>query len=317
MKRIYLLVVLITVLAVLIALPSCKKKDSPPPTNPFAAIDYGSVPVDTAPDPNSLVGIHKNILKTRCAVPGCHDGNFEPDFRTPQSSFATLVFQPIVKNNETNGFVYRVVPYKPTESVLYERITNCCFINEDDRMPQDNIGVPLEENDVNAIKTWIENGAKDISGQVPGYPNLEPTIQPYFAVVDAATYQTNFASTEHRIDSVSYNAFVLPDSTNVVFAFIVKDDSTAYQQLQVNQLRLSFDPDDFSSSTSFTAQYIHVPPPNETDFFGITINTASLPHNQQVYMRYFVNDGDHQANTQFPTDNLPLPYKTFWSFYIY
>lgn len=297
---------------------SCKKKEQDVvPVNPFSSIDYGSVPVDSTADPNSLAGIHKNILQPRCAVPGCHDGNFEPDFRTPQSAYATLVYHPIVKNNEGETFTYRVVPYQPVKSVLYERITNCCFVNQDDRMPQDNIGVPLADSDILSIKTWIENGAKDISGNVAEYPNLPPNISPYYAVVDAATYQVNYTAENNRIDSVPYNPFLLPNNTNVIFAFIVSDDSTAYQQLQVNKLKLSFDPDDFSNATTLTAQYIHVPPPNETDFFGITINTANLPHNQIVYMRYYVNDGDNANNSQFPTDNLPQAYKTYWAFYVY
>ncbi len=82
-------------------------------------------------------------------------------------------------------------------------------------------------------------------------------------------------------------------------------------------MKLSFDPNDFSNAIPFTAQYYHVPPPNPADFFGITINTANLPHNQLVYIRYFVNDGDHPNNTEFPTNNLPIQYKTFWSFYVY
>ncbi len=305
------------VIVIVMIQQGCKKKEEDVlPANPFSGVDYGTLPADTAADPNSLAGLHKNIFQTRCAIPGCHDGNFEPDFRTPQSTYATLVYHPIIKNNAGEIFDYRVVPYKPLNSVLYERITNCCFVNQDDRMPQDNIGVPLGDSDILAIKTWIENGAKDISGNVAEYPNLPPNISPFYAVVDAATYQTNYAEETNRIDSVSYNSFYLPDSTNVIFAFIISDDSTAYQQLQVNQLKLSFDPDDFNTATTLTAQYVHVPPPNATDFFGITINTASLPHGQIVYMRYFVNDGDNPNTMQFPTDNLPLAYKTFWSFYI-
>lgn len=314
----YKLVLAITTIIVVVMIQNgCKKKEEPAPANPFATIDYGTVPVVPNPDPNSLVGIHTNILQPKCAVPGCHDGNFEPDFRTPQSAYSTLVYHPVKKNNTDEAFVFRVVPYKPLESVLYERITNCCFVNQDDRMPQDNIGVPLPDGDVQAIKNWITAGAKDVFGNVPTYPNFEPTINPYYAVVDAATYQIQYTAQNNRIDSLPYKAFLLPTNTNVVFAFIVSDDSTAYPQLQVNQMKLSFDPDDFSNPIAFTAQYIHVPPPNENDFFGITINTADLPQNQIVYMRYFVNDGDHTTNTQFPTDNLQIEYKTFWSFYVY
>jgi len=43
--------------------------------------------VTTEPDPASLEGIHKNIFVKTCANSGCHDGTFEPDFRTAESSF--------------------------------------------------------------------------------------------------------------------------------------------------------------------------------------------------------------------------------------
>lgn len=320
MKRLSykLFIAITTMIAIGMVIQSgCKKTEEPAPANPFSGIDYGTVPVVSNPDPNSLVGIHTNILQPKCAVPGCHDGNFEPDFRTPQSSYSTLLYHPVKKNDSAESFVFRVVPYKSSESVLYERITNCCFVNQDDRMPQDNIGVPLPDTDVQAIKNWIDAGAKDMFGNVPTYPNFEPTINPYYGVVDAATYQISYTDQNNRIDSLPYKSFLLPDNTNVVFVFLVSDDSTAYPQLQVNQMKLSFDPDDFSTATTYTAQYYHIPPPNESDFFGITINTANLPHNQVVYMRYYVNDGDHSNNTHFPTNNLQIEYKTYWSFYVY
>jgi len=68
------------VVLVLVVIHSCKK--DPLPHNPYDDINYGSTTPATPPDPNSIVGIHKNILLTRCAKSGCHDGNFEPDFRT-------------------------------------------------------------------------------------------------------------------------------------------------------------------------------------------------------------------------------------------
>ena len=180
-------------IALFVFLNSCKKEETPQlPANPFENIDYGSTSAPIPPDPNSLVGIHTNILQPKCAIPGCHDGNFEPDFRTPQSAFSTLVYHPVVKNNATESFKFRVVPFKSAESVFYERITNCCFVNQDDRMPQDNIGVPLPDSDIAAIKAWIDNGAKDIGGNVPSYPNLEPIINPVFFVLDQATYKINY-----------------------------------------------------------------------------------------------------------------------------
>ena len=292
---------------------SCKKKDASEdaPANPFAKIDYGTLPVETNLDPNSLVGIHTNILKPKCAVPGCHDGNFEPDFRTPQSSYSTMVYHVIKKNNADSTFVFRVIPYKPSESVLYERITNCCFINQDDRMPQDNIGVPLPTSDVQAIKNWINDGAKDIFGKVALYPNLEPTIGTFFGCVNNPTYSLAYTRAENRKDSIGYNTFYLPKNTNVIFVFTATDDSTATSQLKVNKMKMSLDPDDFSNATSLTASYFVDP---QNSFYQISVNTSALPQDTVVYVRYFVNDGDHTNDTQFPTDNLIIQYKTLWSF---
>ena len=57
-----------------------------------------------------------------CANSGCHDGNFEPDFRTVESSYSTLVYQPVVKNNDNQTYEYRVVPGNSAQSILYARL---------------------------------------------------------------------------------------------------------------------------------------------------------------------------------------------------
>ena len=149
-KLIFILGILSSILVFTIT--SCKK-DEVVPENPFDKIDYG----DDTPNPDTLnsitlAGLHRNLFVTKCAVPGCHDGNFEPDFRTVQSSYSTLVYAPIIKNNDANEFTYRVIPYDTANSVLYERITNCCFVNADDRMPQDNIGTGLPQADIDKVK---------------------------------------------------------------------------------------------------------------------------------------------------------------------
>ena len=61
-------------------------------------------------NPASIEGLHANIFGKTCANSGCHDGNFEPDFRTIESTYNTLVFQPIIKNDLQGTYEYRVVP---------------------------------------------------------------------------------------------------------------------------------------------------------------------------------------------------------------
>lgn len=298
---------------IMIIIHSCKK-DEPIPPNPYDDVDYGTITDPTPPDPNSFVGIHTNILKTRCAKSGCHDGNFEPDFRTVESSYATLVYHRIKKNSPDTAFTFRVVPYDTAMSVLHERLTNCCFVNQDDRMPQDIIGVPLEQNLINNIVYWIMNGAKDMFGNVPAYPNTSPKILYYYAT--DATYTANYGDANNRMDSIYYNPFYVPNNSTLNLAFLVSDDSTSIASMQMNKLEISTSADDFTSPAlvaSYTATYINAPP---NEFHLVTINSGTLPNSDTLFMRYYVNDGDHAQDTEFPTTNLPFPYKTYWSFFV-
>ena len=73
-------------------------------------------------DPSSFSALHNNIFSTTCANSGCHDGTFEPDFRTIESSYNSLVYQPPIKNDANNSFDYRVKPGDAIQSVLYHRL---------------------------------------------------------------------------------------------------------------------------------------------------------------------------------------------------
>ncbi|MEI7803023.1 MAG: hypothetical protein WCI97_10285, partial [Bacteroidota bacterium] len=78
-------------LTLTIVIFSCKKKvttvEGTIPDNPYDTVNYDETGIPEVPiDSNSFLGIHKYILSKKCGVPGCHDGNFEPDFRTVQSA---------------------------------------------------------------------------------------------------------------------------------------------------------------------------------------------------------------------------------------
>lgn len=301
----------------------CDKETVIPP-NPYDDILYPTppTPVDTL-NPNSFVAIHRDILRPRCSVPGCHDGHFEPDFRTVQSSYSTLVYASIIKNNADSTFTFRVVPNDTTNSVLHERITNCCFVNQNDRMPQDNIGVPLESDYISRIENWIMDGAKNMFGEVAQYPNQAPQIA-YYAAVD--TFELNavitaaqggfpLSSAGNRIDGVYYNPFILNAGQNFAMLIAIEDDSTALSNLQLNKLRFSYDEDDFSPSApgyqERTAQFFSIP---GFEIWYVQLNASLFNTGQVVYMRYYVSDGE--STTEMPRDEMVIQYKTFWSFYV-
>ena len=119
--------------------------------------------------------IYSDIFYPSCSLAGCHDGSFEPDFRTLQSSYSTLVLHPLIKNNREASYTYRVVPYDTAASVLFERVTNCCFVDVQDRMPfYDKEG--LSRIQINLIADWISQGAPNIFGEIPAYHCSPPEI---------------------------------------------------------------------------------------------------------------------------------------------
>jgi hypothetical protein len=154
--------------------------------------------------------------------------------------------------------------------------------------------------------------AKDMFGYLPTYQNTEPYVLYYYDT--NANYTLNYGADTNRIDSLFYSPFYVPNNSTLNLAFFVSDDSTAVQNMQVNTLKISTKPDDFSSAISYTATYYYVNA--TTQFYLATINTGALPNSDTLFFRYFINDGDHPNNTQFPTDNLVFQYKTYYSFFV-
>ncbi len=165
MKKILLFLVLILCF-------SCKEE-----INPFEFDNNSNSINDTTYflEPTSFSALHHNIFSTTCANSGCHDGTFEPDFRTIESSYNSLVYQPPIKNDNNNSFNYRVDPGNSLQSVLYHRLI----------VDIDGISgiMPLESEDdwnnnkdeyIQNIKDWIDQGAKDMFGNSPLLPNDIP-----------------------------------------------------------------------------------------------------------------------------------------------
>lgn len=297
------------ILAMTITIFACKKDEELPP-NPYDSVDYGTTsPYIDSLNQNSITSIHRDIFLPKCANPGCHDGTFEPDYRTIQSSYSTMVYHRINKNNVEESFTFRVLPFNKEESVLYERITNCCFVNQDDRMPQDNIGVGLPDEDIARIGAWIDEGAKDFTGNTASYPNTEPSFT-FFVAIDtlfATTYQDN------RVDDIPYNPFILENNLELYVVPLIEDDSTSTANLLNPTLSFSYTADGFDNPDyQITATPIAIP--GEGEFMLCRFNTSQFLTDTTVYMRFSCNDGDHPNDTQFPLNSSPEPYKTYWSF---
>jgi len=101
---------------------SCERIGNPE-NNPF---DENQINQDTVNfvfediDPNSIAGLYQNIFKPTCANVGCHDGTFEPDFRSIESSYHTMLFREPIKND--GSLTFRVDPNNPDQSAIMKRL---------------------------------------------------------------------------------------------------------------------------------------------------------------------------------------------------
>lgn len=277
------------------------------PLNPYDGIDYSdtTLVIDTLSS-TSFVKLHRDVLGPSCNVMGCHDGSFEPDFRTVQSSYNTLVYHPILKNNLDETFTYRVVPGDTANSVLHERLTNCCFVNTNDRMPQDNIGNALPQEDLDKVANWILDDAKDITGSIPNEPNNLPNIKYYY--VANATYDSTYS--DNREDDVFYKPFLMPANEQVNFIFRVTDDNTNAGSMLVNELSISEYQDNFTNSIDVTAQIFE----STYHVWILTFDTSILEVGKTYFFRYTINDGENAENTIYPNNQTSYVYKSMWSF---
>lgn len=171
--------VFLFVLGVLV-FSACKKSASP--ANPFD--DPKNKPPqtnnsDTLLPLDNFAGLHQRIFKPTCSNSGCHDGTFEPDFRTIESSYATMVNQPIIKNNPSGTFQLRVVPGNANASVLHERIVRD-IDGISGIMPlsvdPNSDWLAKKAEYIAAIVAWINAGARDMFGNPPTNGPANPRI---------------------------------------------------------------------------------------------------------------------------------------------
>ncbi len=293
----------------------CKDKESTEPENPFASLNEAPViPGDTV-NASSFLGIHKNIFAVKCANPSCHDGSFEPDFRSVESTYNTLVYHPVIK--QLDPWNFRVMPFDTAKSWLWQRVNHERIISNGDtsggRMPL--YKDALSSAELSSISTWILNGARNVQGQVPTYPNQEPKVVAYGAF--DPSFAIEYSKNENRIDSLAYNPFIVSSTDLIQILAVATDDSTAASAFQNCTLKFSLKRDDFSAATSLTCNYFEIPTPGETfKTWRATVNAANFPTDTTVYMRFYLNDGDHATNTEFPLNESVFYYKTYWAFYI-
>ncbi len=296
-------------LSVGLLLHACKKDDAP--ENPYDDVDYSSHNDSTAlPDSNTITGLHQYIFAPRCANPGCHDGTFEPDFRTVQSSWSTLVYRSVNMEtvDGTHFFSTRVIPNDYAASFLYERITT----PTSDYMPSNSIRLTSAE--IGHIKTWIMNGARDANGNLPVRPDLPPNIIGYIA----ADLSFNRIDTI-RVGGQQQNPFKVGANTSFYLPVLALDTAdgtaaTSPANFTVHEVRFSTNKDNFSGATVMQCTYQSPLPVPQT--WQTVVNTAQWPSGTTVYFRVYMNDGHQLSPSEFPRTSSPDYYKTYYAFQV-
>lgn len=301
----------------LTAISSCKKITTEPgtlPFNPFDTINYNSNVVPDVPiDSSTLLGIHKFILSVKCAVNGCHDGSFEPDYRTVQSAYSTLVYAPVVKNTSDSFYTYRVVPNDTSHSWLWFRLTTTD--QTIGRMPLYDTLFPAQRE---KIKNWIMNGARDLFGNSAAQPTYTPS---FYGVLAYLPDQNDF-----RVDTIRggiiTNPFAVLQGNNVQIWWGLYDDITLPFAFTYNKVKFSTDPFNFDNAVEVPLQQVFTPHFDflfgyNTPFFNYCIvNTSQWSVNDIVYMRVYVQDSDHSTPTELPAAGSLLYLQTYCAFII-
>lgn len=304
---------------------SCKKEvtrvEPGAPANPYSGVDYGNNPDLIPIDTNSYLGLHKLIFTPKCGVPACHDGAFEPDFRTIEGSYNQLVYHNVVKNNATNSFTYRVIPNDTGNSWLHERITTGDAVLG--KMPLYDVLAPWQ---IEAIENWILNGAKDIFGVSPNIPNYEPSTGGVLAYLND--------SSGMRLDTIRDNIIApikLPASSVVQLWFLLYDSDASGDfvpggSLTHNKIKISTHPYDFTSATQLNLTKLPalspaiLPIPFATSgvapfYHSIKINTSSFTRGKTYYIRQYVKDASGVL-TELPENGSPFYLFTYFSFIV-
>lgn len=289
---------------------SCKPEIIPPP-NPFdqyreTADSTGNIRIPE-PDPQTIQGLHKNFFRTTCANSGCHDGSFEPDFRTIESTYNTLVFHPLIKNNPQGTLEYRVEPGKADRSALWIRL-NEDIDGQSGIMPlvidPDSDWGEKKSEHLQNLKVWIDNGARDMFGNTP----VQGDIQPYIKGIAGFAEGSN-AVLEREANNGPIQ--IPANASQVKIWFSLADDKLSPTQFSNIKVRISTVKNDFSNLTGLPVN-IDGPIYHE-DFYGkispyhhyFNFQPSGFAAGSVLYIRVYIQDPSQPDLTEIPSFGSP------------
>lgn len=296
------------IIAVIVLVMGACKKETP---NPYDELEHRS----SNPTPDNLpqdnfAWIHQKILRPNCALSGCHDGTFEPEFRSIGSAYNSLVFHPTIANTPQMTFTYRVVPGDVNNSFLHERM-NVFVPNTSGIMPLElgeNSDWPANRETYRAvINNWIATGAKDMFGNPPTLGDLEPQVTGMLAFPAGAT-----TNPFPRADAAGVQPIEISGgSIDLWFAFT--DDGTASSALTYNKVKIATATAAFETVPEMslvTSSSLTGPDfgnANTTFTHRLQLPTSNYPVGTVLFVRVYVDDGAHNGPTEVPNEGTTSP----------
>ncbi len=288
--------------------------DKDPHDNPFDGdiVNQDTVRLEIVnPEPTSFAGIYQNILQPTCANSGCHDGTFEPDYRTLHSAYNTLLYQVPIKNDGLH--TYRVEPYKPHTSVLMARLKGLISPSMPIQLEPDSDWPQKKDEYIGHIQSWIQNGAPDIMGNIPTISYPAPVLLGAGASQNGIWLNRTAGSGPLQITT---------GSTSIRLYFAFRHDLLMPEQLGYNRIAFSPNANVFEGAEEMNLQIL-ASPRHERGFYGdivaythyLDFNPSALPDpgQEQWYFRVYVQD-DQNPVTEIPTDNGIYYIKRYMSF---
>lgn len=294
-----------------VVIAACDKSE---PVNPFdgQVVNQDTVGFEiTQAEPTSFAGIYHNVLKPTCANVGCHDGTFEPDYRTLGSAYNTLVYQTPIKND--GNYTYRVEPFNPQRSAIMARLHGTLAPQMPIQVEPDSDWPEKKSQYIINIQTWISNGAPDITGNIRQINYPAPVLLGAGAT-DAGLWIERNGGTGPLI--------IQNDATDIRLYFAFRHDEISPQEFQYNRIIFSSNPNEPSGALELPLNILGSPR-YERGFYGdvvaythyIDINPA-MDFEQEVpqwFFRVYVQDTQNPV-TEIPTDNGIYYIKSYMSF---
>jgi hypothetical protein len=262
-------------------------------------------------DPNTIAGLYQNIFGPTCANIGCHDGTFEPDFRTIESSYHSMVYRIPIKND--GSLTYRVDPGNPNQSAIVKRLNGTIEPPMPIEIEPDSDWLEKEQEYIQNVRTWIENGALDLAGNAPDPDFIHPSL-----LGAAAIYNGEFLN---RLEG--FGSIKIPDSVNIVEIYLGFDPINNPENFSTNELLFGYeDEDGFQKDTSVIMEILADPMIHYSLYGKLMSYTHKAQLNldalqlleEQYFMRIRVQDGGNPV-TEIPADNGLYYIKEYMSFH--